>query len=64
MDLHALTPLLTSLSLSVVAGACARSHHLETDSEDVFSISPTVGYLMLGIGLFMCAAGFGAALKL
>jgi len=63
MDLHGLTPLFTSLTLSVVAGVCARSHHLETDSEDVFAISPAVGYLMLGIGLFMCAAPFlpGAA---
>ena len=63
MDLHALTPLMTSLTLSVVAGVCARSHYLETDSEDVFAISPAVGYLMLGIGLFMCVAPFlpGAA---
>jgi hypothetical protein len=63
MDLHALTPLMTSLSLSVVAGICARSHHLATDSEDVFGISPAVGYLMLGIGLLMCAVPFlpGAA---
>jgi hypothetical protein len=63
MDLHALTPLFTSLTLSIVAGVCARSHHLATDSEDVFSISPAVGYLMLGCGLFFCAAPFlpGAA---
>ena len=58
MDLHGLTPLFTSLTLSVVAGVCARSHHLATDSEDVFAISPTVGYMMFGIGLFLCAAPF------
>jgi hypothetical protein len=56
MDMHGFTPLFTSLTLSVVAGVCARSHHLETDSEDVFAISPVVGYLMLGAGLFMCVA--------
>jgi hypothetical protein len=56
MDLHALTPLMTSLSLSVVAGICARSRHLATDSEDIFSISPAVGYMMLGCGLFFCVA--------
>jgi hypothetical protein len=63
MDLHRFTPLLTSLTLSVVAGVCARSHHLETDSEDVFAISPAVGYLMLVAGLFFCVAPFlpGAA---
>jgi hypothetical protein len=63
MDLHGLTPLFTSLTLSVVAGVCARSHHLATDSEDVFAISPAVGYLMLVAGLFFCAAPFlpGAA---
>ena len=63
MNLQPLTPLFTSITLSVVVGLCARSHHLETDSEDVFGISPAVGYLMLGCGLFMCAAPFlpGAA---
>ena len=63
MDLHGLTPLFTSLTLSVMAGVCARSHHLATDSEDAFAISPVVGYLMLVIGLFMCVAPFlpGAA---
>jgi hypothetical protein len=63
MDLHGLTPLFTGLTLSVVAGVCARSHHLATDSEDVFAISPAVGYMMFGIGLFLCAAPFlpGAA---
>jgi phosphate/sulfate permease len=63
MHLQSLTPLFTSLTLSVVAGVCARSHHLATDSEDVFSISPAVGYLMLGCGLLCCVAPFlpGAA---
>lgn len=56
MHLQALTPLFTGLTLSIVAGVCARSHHLATDSEDVFAISPVVGYLMLGIGLLMCVA--------
>lgn len=63
MDLHGFTPLFTSLTLSVMAGVCARSHHLETDSEDVFAISPAVGYLMLVAGLFFCVVPFlpGAA---
>jgi hypothetical protein len=63
MQLQSLTPLFTSLSLSVVAAICARSHHLQTDSEDIFTFPSVVGYLMLGIGLFMCAAPFlpGAA---
>lgn len=63
MDLHGFTPLFTSLTLSVVAGVCARNNHLAADSEDVFAISPAVGYLMLVIGLFMCVAPFlpGAA---
>jgi hypothetical protein len=63
MHLQALTPLMTSLSLSIVVGICARSHHLETDSDDVFGISPAVGYLMLGIGFLMCSVAFwpGAA---
>jgi hypothetical protein len=63
MDLHGFTPLFASLTLSVVAVVCARSHHLATDSEDVFAISPAVGYLMLGIGLLMCSVAFwpGAA---
>jgi hypothetical protein len=30
-------------SLTVVTAICALSHHLETDSEDVFAISPAVG---------------------
>jgi len=58
MNLQPLTPLFTSLTLSVVAGICARSHHFETDSEDVFAISPAVGYMMLGIGLLMCSVAF------
>jgi hypothetical protein len=63
MHLQSLTALFTSLALSVVAGVCARSRHLATDSEDVFAISPAVGYLMLGIGLLMCSVAFwpGAA---
>jgi len=51
MHLPLLTPLFTNLTLSVVTVVCAYSHHLETDSEDVFAISPAVGYLMLGMGL-------------
>ena len=58
MDLHGLTPLFTGLTLSVVAGICARSHHLATDSEDVFAVSSAVGYLMFGLGLLFCAAPF------
>jgi hypothetical protein len=63
VHLQSLTPLFTSLSLSVIAAICAKSHHLETESEDIFAVSPVVGYLMLGIGLFMCVAPFlpGAA---
>jgi hypothetical protein len=58
MHLQGLTPLFTSLTLSVVAGICARSHHLATDTEDVFAISLAVGYLMLGIGILSTAFPF------
>jgi hypothetical protein len=47
-----------AFTLSVVTAICARSHHLETDSEDVFAISPAVGYLMLGLGLIIAGAPF------
>jgi hypothetical protein len=49
---------MTSLTLTVVAGVCARSHHRSTDEEDVFTISPVVGYMMLGCGLLFCVVPF------
>ena len=58
MNFHVLTPLMTSLTLTAVVGVCARSHHLSTDVEDVFGISPAVGYLMLVFGVLFCIAPF------
>jgi hypothetical protein len=55
LNLAALTPLLTSLTLTVVAGICARSHHQSSDDADTFNFSPVLGYLMAAIGLLFCA---------
>lgn len=58
-----LTPLMISITLSVVCGISARSHHQATDDSDTFTISPVVGYLMVCVGLVCCAVPFlpGAA---
>jgi len=48
---QALTPMMTSITLSVVVGICARHHHVASDSEDTFSVSPALAYLMFAIGL-------------
>jgi hypothetical protein len=63
VHLQALTPLMTSLTLSVVCGICARSHHQVSDDADTFTISPFVAYLMIVLGIFFCVAPFlpGAA---
>jgi hypothetical protein len=55
---HALTPFLVSVSLAAVTAVCARSHHRTSDDEDVFTISPAVGYLMAGGGLVFLAVPF------
>jgi hypothetical protein len=55
---HALTPFLVSVSLAAVAAVCARSHHRTSDDEDVFAISPVVGYLMAGGGLVFLVVPF------
>jgi hypothetical protein len=55
VHLQALTPLMTSLTLTTVCGICARSHHQATDDSDTFTISPVVGYLMVCVGLLCCA---------
>ncbi|MGO8976220.1 MAG: hypothetical protein ACLP0B_27560 [Steroidobacteraceae bacterium] len=51
MNQQALTPMMTSITLSVVVGICARHHHVASDSEDTFSVSPALAYLMFAIGL-------------
>lgn len=56
IPLQSLTPLFTSVSLSLVAAACAVSRHQVTDAEDTFSFSPVLGYLMLFCGVFFCVA--------
>jgi hypothetical protein len=43
----------TSLTLAVIAGICARSHHKSTEDTDVFTISPAVAYFMAAIGLLI-----------
>jgi hypothetical protein len=58
MDLQALTPLLTSLSLTAVMFVCARRHHQSSKDEDTFTIAPTVAYLMTGAGIFFCIVPF------
>ena len=63
MHLQALTPLITSLSLAAIALICSRSRHQVLNGADVFTISPVVGYCMIGAGVFFCVAPFlpGAA---
>ena len=56
MHLQALTPFMTTLTLTVVCSICARSHHQVSDDADTFTISPVVGYLMIGGGIFFCIA--------
>lgn len=53
-----LPQLLTPISLSIVAGICARSHHQASAADDTFAIPPFVGYLMLGCGAFFCFVPF------
>ena len=47
MQLPPLAPLFTSLTLSVVCGICARSHHQVSEDADTFTFSPVVGYLFI-----------------
>jgi hypothetical protein len=49
---------MTSLTLSLLVGICARSHHLSKDDEDVFAISPVIGYVMAACGLICCVVPF------
>jgi hypothetical protein len=56
IPLQPLTPLFTSVTLSLVAAACAASRHRVTDTEDTFGFSPVLGYLMLFCGVFFCIA--------
>lgn len=55
MQLPPLAPFFTSLTLSVVCGICARSHHQVSEDADTFTFSPVVGYLFVGVGLLFCA---------
>jgi hypothetical protein len=52
------TPLMTSLTLSVVCGICARSHHQVSDDADTFTISPVAGYMMICVGVVCCVGPF------
>jgi hypothetical protein len=63
VHLQAFAPLMTSLTLSVVCGLCARSHHQVSDDADTFTISPVVGYMMICVGVLCCSVPFlpGAA---
>jgi hypothetical protein len=58
VHVEAFTPLMTCLTLSIVCGICARSHHQATDVSDTFTISPVAGYLMVFAGLAFCAIPF------
>jgi hypothetical protein len=58
VHLQAFTPLMTSLTLSVVCGICARSHHQVSDDADTFTISPVVGYMMICVGVLYCIGPF------
>jgi hypothetical protein len=55
VQLPPLAPLFTSLTLSVVCGICARSHHQVSEDADTFTFSPVVGYLFVGVGILFCA---------
>jgi hypothetical protein len=54
---------MTSLTLTVLCGICARSHHQVSDEADTFTISPVAGYMMVGCGILACLVPFlpGAA---
>jgi hypothetical protein len=54
MHLQALTPFMTTLTLTLVCSICARSHHQVSDDADTFTISPVVGYMMIGVGIVLC----------
>jgi hypothetical protein len=58
MHYHFLPSLLTPLTLSIISLICARSHHQASEQDDTFVLPPFLGYLMLGIGLFLCAVPF------
>jgi hypothetical protein len=58
VHLQAFTPLMTSLTLSVVCGICARNHHQVSDDADTYTISPVVGYMMICVGVLCCIGPF------
>src|ERR1700733_6847819 len=47
---------MTSLTMGVICGICASSHHQESEDSDTFTISPVVGYFMVAVGAFTCVA--------
>jgi hypothetical protein len=49
---------MTSLTLNVVCGICARSHHQVSDDADTFTISPVAGYMMICVGVLCCVGPF------
>jgi hypothetical protein len=55
VQLPQLAPLFTSLTLSVVCGICARSHHQVSEDADTFTFSAVVGYLFVSVGILFCA---------
>jgi hypothetical protein len=55
VHLQAFTPLMTGITLGVVCAICARGHHQASDDSDTFTISPVVGYMMVCVGLIICA---------
>ena len=53
-----LTPILTSVSLTVIVALCARSRHLALSDADVYQFPKFLGYTMALCGVLFASAAF------
>jgi hypothetical protein len=53
-----LTPILTSVSLTVIVALCARSRHLALNDADVYQFPTFLGYMMALCGALFASAAF------
>ena len=51
--LQFLTPIVTSIALTVIVALCARSRHLILDDADVYQFPKVLGYLMALCGALL-----------
>ena len=63
MSLEPFVPLMTSLTMGVICGICASSHHQVSEDSDTFTFSPVVGYFMAAVGVLTCVAPWLAKSK-